>query len=128
MLHGDALITEQVAVYLYLADLFPEAGLAPPLWAIRCVAYLRWMVFYAACFEPAVVDRALQREPGGRAGQCRRPGNFDTMLGALVDELARGEWIFGDRFTAADVLWGTALGWSDGIQAGAGAAGDRCVP
>ena len=27
--HGDALITEQVAIFLYLADLFPEAGLAP---------------------------------------------------------------------------------------------------
>ena len=29
--HGDALITEQVAIYIYLADLFPEAGLAPPI-------------------------------------------------------------------------------------------------
>jgi len=29
--HGDALITEQVAVTLYLADLFPAAGLAPPI-------------------------------------------------------------------------------------------------
>ena len=29
--HGDALITEQVAIYLYLADLFPEAGLAPAI-------------------------------------------------------------------------------------------------
>ena len=35
ILHGDALVTEQVAMFLYLADLFPEAGLAPPS-AIRC--------------------------------------------------------------------------------------------
>ena len=27
--HGEAVVTEQAAVYLYLADLFPEAGLAP---------------------------------------------------------------------------------------------------
>src|SRR5207253_9860469 len=29
--HGDALVTEQVAIFLYLADLFPEAGLGPPV-------------------------------------------------------------------------------------------------
>jgi len=31
IVHGEALITEQPAVYLYLADLYPEAGLAPGL-------------------------------------------------------------------------------------------------
>ncbi len=114
VLHGDALITEQVAIYLYLADLFPEAGLAPPVGDPLRGPYLRWMVFYAACFEPAVVDRALQREPGGQA--MSPYGDFDTMLGALVGQLARGKWIVGDRFTAADVLWGTALGWTTGFK------------
>ena len=33
--HGDALITEQVAIFIYLADLFSDAGLAPKL-ATRC--------------------------------------------------------------------------------------------
>ena len=114
VLHGDALITEQVAIYLYLADLFPEAGLAPPVGDPLRGPYLRWMVFYAACFEPAVVDRALQREPGGQA--MSPYGDFDTMLGALVGQLARGKWIVSDRFTAADVLWGTALGWTTGFK------------
>src|ERR1700757_3361501 len=31
LLHGDALVTEQVAIFLYLADLFPAAGLTPNL-------------------------------------------------------------------------------------------------
>src|SRR5665213_1750057 len=44
--HGDALITEQVAVSLYLADLFPEAGLAPALDDPSRGPYLRWMVYY----------------------------------------------------------------------------------
>src|SRR5881227_4490128 len=61
--HGDALVTEQVAIFLYLADLFPEARLAPPLGDPLRGPYLRWMVFYAACFEPAVIDSATQREP-----------------------------------------------------------------
>ena len=33
--HGEALVTEQVAVFLYLADLYPEAGLTPAI-ATRC--------------------------------------------------------------------------------------------
>lgn len=108
--HGDAVVTEQVAVYLYLADLFPEAGLAPPIGDPQRGPYLRWMAFYAACFEPAVVDRAAKHDP---APQTMSPyGDYDTMLGTLVGQLAKGSYLLGERFSAADVLWGTALGWT----------------
>ncbi len=108
--HGEAIVTEQVAVYLYLADLFFEAGLAPPIGDPLRGPYLRWMAFYAACFEPAVVDRAAKHEP---APAMMSPyGDYDTMLATLVGQLARGPYLLGDRFSAADVLWGTALGWT----------------
>lgn len=112
--HGDAIITEQVAIMLYLADLFPEAGLAPALDDPLRGPYLRWMVYYAACFEPAVVDRALQREPGQQA--MSPYGNYDSMLDTLVAQIARGPYFLGDRFSAADVLWGTALTWTTGFK------------
>ncbi len=112
--HGDTVITEQVAIYTYLPDLFPEAGLAPALDDPQRGAYLRWLAFYAASFEPAVVDRALQREPGSPA--MSPYGDFDTMLGTLTGQLAKGEYILGDRFSAADVLWGTALGWTTSFK------------
>jgi glutathione S-transferase len=108
--HGDAIVTEQVAVYLYLADLFPEAGLAPATGDPLRGPYLRWMVFYAACFEPAVVDRAAKHEP---APQMMSPyGDYDTMLSTVTAQLAKGPYLLGQRFSAADVLWGTALGWT----------------
>lgn len=108
--HGDAIVTEQVAVYLYLADLFPEAGLAPQIGDPLRGPYLRWMAFYAACFEPAVVDRFRKSEPGP---QTMSPyGDYDTMLGTVVAQLAKGPYLLGERFSAADVLWGTALGWT----------------
>jgi glutathione S-transferase len=107
--HGDALITEQVAIYLYLADLYPEAKLAPPIGDPNRGPYLRWMVFYAAAFEPAVVDRALKREPGGQA--MSPYGDFDTTLSTVTDQLARGPYLLGEPFSAADILWGTALTW-----------------
>lgn len=108
--HGDAVITEQVAIYLYLADLYPEAGLAPPIGDSLRGPYLRWLVFYGSCFEPAVVDRALGREPGELA--MSPYGDYDTMLKTLTDQLARGPYLLGEKFTAADVLWGTALAWT----------------
>ena len=108
--HGDALITEQVAIFLYLADLFPEAGLAPPIGDPLRGPYLRWMIFYAACFEPAVIDRSTQKDP---APLPMSPyGDYDTMLKTLTDQLAKGPCLLGERFSAADVLWGGALTWT----------------
>jgi glutathione S-transferase len=112
--HGDQLVTEQVAIFLYLADLFPEAALAPLIGDPLRGPYLRWMVFYAACFEPAVIDRAQKREPAPPAMSAY--GDFDTMLKTLTDQLAGGPYILGERMTAADVLWGTALTWTTMFQ------------
>jgi len=112
--HGDALITEQVAIFLYLADLYPEAGLAPAIGDPLRGPYLRWMVFYGSCFEPALIDRALKREQGPRG--MSPYGDYDTTLRTLTDQLAAGPWLLGDRFTAADVLWGTALTWTTAFK------------
>ncbi|MEO7335039.1 MAG: glutathione S-transferase [Caldimonas sp.] len=108
--HGDAVVTEQGAVFTYLADLYPQAGLAPAIGDPLRGPYLRWLFFYGSSFEPAVVDRALKREP---APASTSPyGEYDTMLGTLVGQLEKGPWLLGERFSAADVLWGTALRWT----------------
>jgi glutathione S-transferase len=112
--HGDALVTEQVAIFIYLADLFPEAKLAPALGEAMRGPYLRWLVYYAASFEPAVVDRAMKREPASPT-MCPY-GDYDTMLKTLVDRLREGPYILGDRVSAADVLWGGALTWTTAFK------------
>jgi len=112
--HGDAVITEQPAVYMYLADLFPEAGLAPGIGDPLRGPYLRWLVFYGSSFEPAVIDRSQQRAPAPMASSPY--GDYDTMLGALTTQLSRGPFLLGERFTAADVLWGVALAWTTGFK------------
>ena len=108
--HNGELITEQGAVFTYLADLYPQAGLAPPIGDPLRGPYLRWLFFYGSSFEPALVDRSLKREP---APPSTSPyGDYETMLKTLTDQLAHGPFLFGERFTAADVLWGTALRWT----------------
>ena len=110
LLHGAALVTEQVAVYLYLADLYPDVRLAPRLDDPLRGPYLRWLAFYGSCFEPAVIDRSMKRDPAPAATSPY--GDFETMLRTLTDQLEHGPYLFGDRFTAADVLWGSALAWT----------------
>ena len=109
LLDGDALVTEQVAIYLFLADRFPERGLAPAIGDPLRGPYLRWMAFYGSSFEPACVDRAMKREPGMRA--MSPYGEYESTIKAVTDQLACGPWMLGDRFSALDVLWGGALGW-----------------
>jgi glutathione S-transferase len=109
ILHGDVLITEQVAIYLYLADLFPAAGLTPAIGDKLRGPYLRWMAFYAACLEPAVVDRAMKREPAPAA--MSPYGDFETVMATVNAQLRAGPFILGQDFSVADVLWGSALGW-----------------
>ena len=110
LVHDGAVITEQVAITLYLADRFPEAGLAPAFDDPRRGPYLRWMAFYAACFEPAVVDHAFKRDPIDPTTSPYR--DYDSVISALVTQLSKHDYLLGDTLTAADLHWGTALKWT----------------
>ena len=113
ILHGGTLVTEQVAIFIYLADLYAEAGLAPALSPgfidPQRGAYLRWMVFYGSCFEPAMMDKAQQREVTMPASSPY--GSYADTVNLVHDQLSRGPYLLGERFSAADLLWGMALSW-----------------
>lgn len=109
VLHLGQLVTEQAAIYLYLADLYPQAGLAPAIGEPLRGPYLRWMVMYGSCLEPAAVDRAMKREPASQ-GMCPY-GDYDSLMATINSQLACGPYLLGERFSAADVLWGSALQW-----------------
>jgi glutathione S-transferase len=116
---NGAVVTEQVAIHIYLADLFPKAGLAPALDDPLRGPYLRWLTYYAACYEPALVDKALKREPGSHA--MSPYGTFDEMLATIKEPISRSPYFLGDRFSAADLLWGQAL--RNGVRFGIVPAG-----
>ena len=107
---GAAVVTEQVAIFLHLADLFPAAKLAPSIQDQLRGPYLRWMAFYAAAFEPAVVDKARGYEPGNRA--MSPYGSYQEVMDAIIAGLQPGPYLLGSTFSAADLLWGGALAWT----------------
>jgi glutathione S-transferase len=109
IVHDGTVVTEAAAVCAYLADAFPEAGLAPE--PRRRGAYYRWLFFAAGPVEAAVVNKAL----GVVVPPERKPmvgyGSLDEVLDALEGALSRGDHILGERFSAADVYVGSQLGW-----------------
>ncbi|KDM93172.1 glutathione S-transferase family protein [Photobacterium galatheae] len=107
VLHGEALITEQVAIYLYLTDLYAAGELAPALDDPLRGPYLRWMLYYAACYEPAVCDRAMGWVPQNRTVSPYT--DYDTVNQTLTEQLSKGPYLLGERFTAADLLWANSL-------------------
>ncbi|MGH8117836.1 MAG: glutathione S-transferase family protein [Rhodanobacteraceae bacterium] len=105
--HEGVLITEQPAVLMYLADLYPEKNLAPAPGDPLRGPYLRWMVFYGSCFEPAIMDYSEKRTP--MAPMACAYGDYESVMHVIAEQLATGPWLLGEHFTAADVLWGGAL-------------------
>lgn len=109
ILHRGQTVTEAAAICAYLADAFPEAGLAPA--PAERAAYYRWLFFGAGPLEAAVTNQALGVEvPEESRGFVGYGGRLDLVLDALETALA-GNFIAGPEFTAADVYVGSQIGW-----------------
>ena len=112
--HGDVVVTECAAICAYLADAFPEAGLAPDP-AYRG-DYYRWMFFGAGPLEQAIINRALGFVVPPDKSAMAGYGSFEAAMDGLEAAVAGKTYIAGNRFSAADVYVGSQVGW--GLQFG----------
>jgi len=108
--HKDTIITEVAAICTYLADEFPDAGLNVPIGTPRRGVYLKWLFFGPGCLEPAATDRAAPRKEEARRALLGY-GDFDTTMDVVAQAVAKGPWLMGEQFTAADVVIGANLRW-----------------
>lgn len=109
--HGEVVVTECGAICAYLADAFPQAGLAPPPGDKLRAPYYRWLFFAAGPIEQAAGAKALGWEtPPDRQGMVGF-GSLDDVLNAIEGAVSGREYVAGDRFTAADLYLGAHLSW-----------------
>lgn len=101
-------VWESPAIVAHLADLFPEAGLAPAPGTPDRADYYRWLSFATAVMEPAFAEHMARREGNARAYGW---GDFASMKAALAIGLGGGDWLLPQGFTGADLLVGGNLAW-----------------
>ena len=109
--HGDQVVTEGAAICAYLADAFPEAGLAPPPGDPLRAPYYRWLFFAAGPVEAAVSNNAFGYAVPAERESSIGYGSFERVMNALEGAVAGHEYLVGERFSAADVYVGSQIGW-----------------
>ena len=114
--HDGHIVTECPAICAYLADAFPDAGLAPA--PAERAKYYRWLFFAAGPLEQAVTSNALGWKPTEQQQGMVGFGSYDRVIDTLeaaVAGLGEDRWLTGNRFTAADLYVGAHLTWGTGF-------------
>ena len=104
IVHRGKVVTEVAAICCYLADAFPEAGLAPN--PQDRADYYRWIFFTSGPVEAAFSNKAAGWEPTPERQRMFGYGNYDLAIGNLEKALTGKEYIASDRFSAADLFVG----------------------
>jgi glutathione S-transferase len=106
---GDATLAESAAICAYVAERFPDSGLAPPLGDPARAKYLYWLFFAPGCIEPAMVQVATKLEMNSTAAGW---GEAQRVFDVLDKALEKGPWILGETFSAADIAIGSGLNFA----------------
>ena len=114
IVHRGKAITECAAICAYLADAFPQAGLAPAL--AERADYYRWLFFAAGPVEAAVTNKSQGFEVAADKKMMMGYGDFADTINTLEKAVSGGGYVAGNTFTAADVYVGSQIGW--GMQFG----------
>ena len=107
--HNGRVVTEAAAICAYLADVYPEAGLAAR--DDEKADYYRWMFFAAGPLEQAVTNNFAGFKGSEQQQRMFGYGHYDLAVNTLADHLAGRHFVCGSRFTAADVYVGSAVMW-----------------
>jgi glutathione S-transferase len=106
IVHDGLQVFESSAIAVYLTDAFPEHGIGPQVGDPDRAAYLTWLAYYAGVLEPAFVSKFMKMElPRGTAGWV----DADETMAHVNAALAAGPYLLGERFSAADVLYGSTF-------------------
>lgn len=103
LVDGDVVVTENAAISLYLADRYAAGKLAPAVDDPRRATYLRWSLFAPSVIEPGLMAKAGNWEFRAMAAGW---GEFDSMMAAMHHAIEGRDFILGDTFSIADIIFG----------------------
>lgn len=112
IVHDGVVVTERAAICTYLADAFPDAGLAPSIGDKMRAPYLTWLVYADGVFDPVLAAKAHGHEYMGSGYSY---GSFAEMIANLERTLSSRPYIAGDRFTAADTQIGGGINYAKNV-------------
>lgn len=113
-LETGEVLTEGPAIVQYLADLKPEAGLAPAAGTLARVRLQEWLNFITSevhAGSSPLFNRALPEE-----GLVIFRDRLFRRLDFIEVNLASRDYLVGDGFTVADAYLFTVLGWMKGFS------------
>ncbi|MEI9888505.1 MAG: glutathione S-transferase family protein [Rhizomicrobium sp.] len=103
-------VYESGAICLYMTDSHQKHKIGPLPGENTRAEYVRWLFLYAGVLEPAATARF-------QGWDKEKPTGFGTIedVEALVSaQLQATPYLLGDEFSAADILYGTALQYFKG--------------
>lgn len=117
------ILTEIPALLLYVAQRFPEAGLAP----LDDIFALAQMQAFNSYLCSTVHVAHAHRVRGARwaddpaaieAMKAKVPQNMTECMLLVEQSLLQGPWVLGDRYSVADMYLYTISGWleADGVE------------
>lgn len=111
-------LIESGAMILWLADAFPEAGLAPPASDLRARAdYTQQILFQAAHVDMSLWQVRLNETLFPKSVRSQPIADFNRdklereMIPQMEARLSQHDWICGDTFTAADCIAAQNVNW-----------------
>lgn len=110
LVDGDAVVTEVAAICAYLADKFSDKGLAPLPGSTERATYYRYLFVPGTTLEPvfSLAMLGITHPNPGSAGW----GDMSRAMATVESMTPEADWAMGERFTAADVVFGGLLDFS----------------
>jgi glutathione S-transferase len=109
--HRGQVVTECAAICAYLADAFPEAGLAPPVNSPDRAPYYRWLFFGAGPVEAATSNKSAGFVASEQMQRMMGYGTYETTIDVMEAAVSAGDYLAGGKFSAADLYLGSQIGF-----------------
>lgn len=122
MLADDSIMTESAAIAIYLADLYPQANLAPTINGAQRPRYLRWILYFATAVYMADLrmyySERYSTKPSHAAGiKAKAISDMELDFDIFAHDLGRGPFILGETLSAADIYVAMLVSWAPDIPA-----------